>query len=293
MNKVILRFCGDEEEVTTIEAKTKARNQIIKYSVEKPQRVRDEMILQLIKQIRNNKKKLSTENAWGLLACVVSIGAPSDRFVYPLMNWLMNMIDIHQNEGYKDWARFILCRVYNYHIMFDKRVFIPDIIEMAYVLNRKRTKVPVYMSNGAFLTMWIESYTDIEAMKSEALLRLGLKTDHKWRYGILEYIEYPTKYEERFLENHSNVMDIVGSWVMLRQKNKTIKKCKLFLSAVVSPPYLVDREFVTKLQFQAFAMNLYRGKLSMSNEEIATLVGMHFAADFGKKEDWERELEYV
>jgi hypothetical protein len=288
---VILRYCGDEDEAATFENKEKAKYSIIRYSVEKSQRVRDEIILQLIKQIRNNKKKYSTENCWGLFASVVSVGAPSEKFIYPLMNWLMNMIDIHQNEGYKDWSRFILCRVYNYHIMQDKRIFIPDPMEINYIINRRRIKVALYMSNGAFLTCWIESYTDVDALKSEALLRLGLKTDHKWRYGILEYVEYPTKFEERFLENHNNVMDVVASWIPLKAKNKSIRKCKLFLTAVLSPPYLKDRDFVTKLQFQAFAMNLYRGKLSMSNEEIATLVGMHFAADFGKTDGWEQELE--
>lgn len=190
-------MCGDEEEQTSAKAKQRARNQLIKIVMEKTQRLRDEIIIQLIKQVRKNNRKSSVEAAFSLLANVVSIAYPSEGLLFPLMNWLMNMVIYHKNEGYKDWCRYILARVYYMHLAQDKRYFNPDPMEMAYVANRKRVKVHLFMPNGAFLTLWIESYTTFEDLKKEALYRLGYKTKHFWRWGVIEYIEYSDKFGRR------------------------------------------------------------------------------------------------
>jgi hypothetical protein len=94
----------------------------------------------------------------------------------------------------RDWCRYILARVYYMHMAQDKRYFNPDPMEMAYVTNRKKVKVHLFMPNGAFLTLWIESYTTFEDLKKEALFRLGYKTKHYWRWGVIEFIEYPEKF---------------------------------------------------------------------------------------------------
>lgn len=193
----ILRVCGDEEEQATFRQKEKARMLLIKLGMEKSQRIKDEIILQIVKQIRKNKGKLSTENAFSLLAGVLSAINASENLVFPLLNWLISMIDLHQNDAYRDWSRFILCRVYHSHLAVDKRFFCPDPFEVAYVTNRKKIKVPLYMPNGTFLTLWIESYTDFEQLKAAALQRLGFKTSHQWRYGVIEYIEYENKFGTR------------------------------------------------------------------------------------------------
>lgn len=162
--------------------------------MEKTQRMRDEILIQLIKQVRKNNKKSSVEAAFSLLANILSISYPSEGLLFPLMNWLMNMVTHHKNEGYKDWCRYILARVYYMHLAQDKRYFNPDPMEMAYVTNRKRIKIHLFMPNGAFLTLWIESYTTFEELKKEALFRLGYKTKHYWRWGVIEYVEYSDKF---------------------------------------------------------------------------------------------------
>ena len=192
--RCICRVCGDEDEPATFKQREKSRMLLIKVGMEKSQRIRDEIILQLVKQIRKNKGKLSTESAFSLLGCVVSTILPSEELIYPLMNWLVSMIDLHTNDAYRDWSRYILSRVYHSHLAEDKRFFTPDPLEVAYVTNRKKVKIPLYMGNGTFLTMWIESYTDFEELKAAALQRLGLKTSHHWRYGFVEYIEYEEKF---------------------------------------------------------------------------------------------------
>lgn len=56
-------------------------------------------------------------------------------------------------------------------------------------------------------------------------------------------------------------------------------------------PYLKDTEFITKFQFQSFALNLYRGKVDVLNEELVNFIAHHISADYGKREDFETMLE--
>jgi hypothetical protein len=74
----ILRVCGDEVEQATIKQKEKAKYTVCKILMENSFRIKDEIMLLCIKQIRKNKRKLSAESAWGMLACMLSLSSPSE-----------------------------------------------------------------------------------------------------------------------------------------------------------------------------------------------------------------------
>lgn len=166
----------------------------MKLCLEKSPRIRDEIILQLVKQIRGNPNKTSSEAAWGTLACVLSLANPSEGFVYPLMHWIIDIIDLHESPSYKEWGRFILCRMYNNLSAKDKRVFVPEINEVSYICNKKQIKLAVYMPNGAFMTCYAESYTDFNSLKKLILHRLKFDAEPAWRFGFMEVVEYENKY---------------------------------------------------------------------------------------------------
>lgn len=94
----ILQVCGDVE--STDEEKKFAIQKLYKLGLEKSQRITDEIIMLLIKQIRSNENALSTSNCWALCAQMLSVLEPSKSLVFPLMNWFMNVIDHHQNKAY-------------------------------------------------------------------------------------------------------------------------------------------------------------------------------------------------
>lgn len=167
---------------------------LLKLVLDKGPRLRDEIVLQLIKQIRGNPSKISSEAAWASLACVLSISGPSEHFIFPFMHWLIDVIELHQSKSFQEWARFCLARAYHKLSAIDRRAFVPEKNEITYVSNKKQVKVPLFMANGAFMTNFIESYTDFEQLKRAALARLGLHTTHLWRYGIIELVEYENKY---------------------------------------------------------------------------------------------------
>lgn len=215
----------------------------------------------LIKQIRSNEDALSTSNCWALCGQMLSVFEPSKPFIFPLMNWFMNVIDHHKNKAYQTWARYILCRVYNLYKMKDRRVFSPIFLESQYVKYMKKVRLNVFMMNGAFMTVWIESYTTFRELKTIVLAKLDHQTRHHWRYGFMEQIDKRTSYDERFMEDDHNVMDVLASWKILAKKYKDkFKRGRIFYVIKINPVYLEDRELVSKVQFTNFAYNLNLGK---------------------------------
>jgi hypothetical protein len=297
-NEGILRICGDEEEKPTAKQKERAKLLLMKLALEKSPRIRDEIILQLVKQIRGNPNKISSDVAWGTLACILSMSNPSEGFTYPLMHWLIDVIEIHESPSFKEWGRYILARIYNNHNSIDKRVFVPEVNEITYIYNKKMIKIAVFMPNGTFMTCYIESYTNFDALKDQVLKRLGLHTEHTWRYGIMETVEFENKFgkgfltvEERFLEGHFNVLDTVSSWGPLKQKDSQVLKCKLHFIITANMVYLEGSEFISKLQCLQYAVSVYRGKVVMSNTELSKLAAILYSADHKTPEEAEENLE--
>lgn len=240
----------------------------------------------MIKQIRKNEKSISTSNAWSLLAMVLSVFEPSKPLAFPLMNWLMNVIDHHKNPAYQSWARYILCRVYNLYKMKDTRVFTPIYLESQYVKYMKKIRFNVFMMNGTFMQVWIESYTTFRELKHLVLAKLNHQTRHHYRYGFMEQVDKRTSYDERFMEDDHNVLDVVASWELIAKKYKDdFKRARIFFVIKVNPPYLEDRILVTKIQFANFAYNLALGKFQITNDDIIKLVALNLYMDFGEYQE--------
>jgi hypothetical protein len=176
--------CGDID--ATDEEKKQSVQKLYKLGLENTQRITDEIIMLLIKQIRSNENITSTQNCWALLGQMLSVLEPSKPLAFPLMNWFLNVIDHHQNKAYQTWARYLLCRVYRLYKMLDKRVFSPIYLESQYVKYMKKIRLNVFMMNGAFMTVWVESYTTFRELKVLVLAKLDVQTRHHWRYGFIE-----------------------------------------------------------------------------------------------------------
>jgi hypothetical protein len=110
------------------------------------------------------------------------------------MHWLIDIIDLHESPSYKEWARMSLARMYYNLSSTDKRVYVPEINEISYICNKKQSKTAVFLPNGAFMTCYIESYTDFDALKKLVLQRLSFHGEPAWRFGIMEVVEYENKY---------------------------------------------------------------------------------------------------
>ena len=119
--KEILKFCGDIEADDA--QKKEAIMRLYKISLKKSKRLKDEIILLIIKQIRKNTTPSSVVRAWTLLANLLSVVKPSKGFTLPLLNWLMKVIDHSPEKGYQDWAKYIVMRVYKMYKIKDERVF--------------------------------------------------------------------------------------------------------------------------------------------------------------------------
>lgn len=145
-----------------------------------------------------------------------------------------------------------------------------------YVSRRKQVDVTVFMPNGCFMKVWVESYTSFQELKFLVLAKLDIQTRHHWRYGFFEQVEKTNSFEERFMEDHHNVVDFVCSWEILsRQNTGNYKTARLFFVLKVPPAYLEDEELISKFQFSQFSYHLSLGKFRVSNQDLVKLASLH------------------
>lgn len=289
--KEILKYCGDVYADDT--QRVEARNKLIKIAISKSTRVKDEIILLLIKQTRKNGDPESVLRVFRLLAIVVSIIKPSKELTLPLMNWLYNVVEHHKNEEYKNWARYILFRVYKNSRLNDTRVFMPN-TELLYIENMKKIKIYIFTLNGAFIECYIESYTTFAELKFLVMQQLRTVTKHHWRLGFLEQVRYKDKIEERFMEDHHCVMDIICSWESLSKsvEKGSFKMARLFFVHKCAPVDLesTDSDDQANLQsmiFLLFTYQLISSKFLISNTDMVKLATLHIIRDHGMLSDYE------
>jgi len=105
----ITMYCGDVPTAMPVED---VLSSFLASVCLQPAKFRDEVFIQLIKQLRQNEGDQSGKAAWQMLSCLASCCSPSKDFLNPLMNWLHSISDNHQISSYKTSAKYVLAKVY-------------------------------------------------------------------------------------------------------------------------------------------------------------------------------------
>ena len=94
--------------------------------------------------------------------------------------------------------------------------------------------VPIYFLTGNHTFVPIESYSNASEVKEILLKKLQLEKT-KWQYlALYEIVDRKEHLEERFIENHERICDILAIWDLDRAQNKQDKNdYKLYLKVRV------------------------------------------------------------
>ena len=113
--------------------------------------LRDEVFLQLIKQLRVNNNDESAKSVWTLFNCLASCCSPSQEFQYPLLNWLLKVIEKHEVSYYKQKALAVFCKVYKGYQLIVRRTFPATRDQCESICNNKKLRCIIHLQNGAEL----------------------------------------------------------------------------------------------------------------------------------------------
>ena len=161
-------------------------------------------------------------------------------------------------------------------------------MEILYVSKMKMIQIFVYLPNGTFMKVYIESYTSFDELKILIMVKLGIKPVLGWRFGFMEQIEKSDKYEERFMEDHHSVLDIIASWDILKeQESEALRRARLIFMVKVIPPFFEKEEnnIFNQIHISQFAYNMVLGKFLVTSTDLLKLSSLHLQMDFGDYND--------
>ena len=84
--------------------------------------------------------------------------------------------------------------------------------ELQAIEDRRKIPIEIYFPNGASEIFFVESYSTLEELKDEIILKYQFQQDFKNFYGFYEYCSKYDLNEENFIDDKIKVMDVIGSW---------------------------------------------------------------------------------
>ena len=98
----------------------------MRLAMNSPEELKDEVYLQLIKQLTNNPSEQSREKGWTFFSIIASIYPPSMELYYCLMKYLLNIID-GNDDNLKQRANYFAIRLMK--TFQNKRRYSPSLME--------------------------------------------------------------------------------------------------------------------------------------------------------------------
>ncbi|EAR90393.2 unconventional myosin heavy chain (macronuclear) [Tetrahymena thermophila SB210] len=174
--------------------------------------LKEEVYVQLCKQLSANDKKESRIKYLKLFAIISSILPTTSRFYYPLLHFLyMRNTDTQIEQDERKWYQYCFQRIYKSEQI--QRGCIPTDTEIVMIENKKQILIRVYLLNEIPITVGVESYTSVKMLKQELLQKIGITQRHEY-YGLMEVrnnIKKKRK-ETRFIDESERVMDVIAFW---------------------------------------------------------------------------------
>lgn len=172
-----------------------------------PIQARDEALLQICKQIRQNPNANSAELGWQLLLICLACFAPSRDLSPPLMSFCLqtalthkNLLGAGENRAADDSTahsasasdfEILRCsekaaRACIRSAMLPPRVDMPGNDELEALRRGAKMAVGVHLVDGRVLQVMVDSWTSVGAMASTVALELGVHGDNSQCFALYE-----------------------------------------------------------------------------------------------------------
>ncbi|CAH0384305.1 unnamed protein product [Bemisia tabaci] len=167
--KLILRFMNDE---TLSGKKEQVLGDYIAYKGISNEKLRDEILCQLVNQTWCNDVPANNERGWLLMANCLSVFPPS----HALYKFLLKYVS---DNGFNEYKAICQNKLLMSHNQW-ARTYPPCLLEWR--ANRKKTNmaVQVHLANGEAVTAAVDSWTRCETICENILMEKGAAECHGW-----------------------------------------------------------------------------------------------------------------
>ena len=268
---------------------------MVKMAVKNSAELRDEIYLQIIKQLRNNNIQESKYEAWKLLCVISCFICPSESSVYAILNYIKYVIENDRDDETRCCARFIFVRVLK-GFMTKGRGVLPCTGEIEQILKKRKLCCRINLFTGGYLTVFFENYTVISDILKQVCVMMGIDKERFTNFGLFEVTTKPGGIiEEAFIEEFIKLADVVASW----EHEKLFYQKKLGTNIEAKINLFVKIRFYFPLETSVFRDSLllyneacYLFKYchcQMTEEELIELMGIHLQIFFSNYTEMKAE----
>ena len=242
--------------------------------------IKDEAYLQILKQLRNNKKYESLMRGWKFLAIISSVYVPSEKIYNLILNFLFFQMQNKTDLNIVNHAKFIFVRMIK--TKENERKNVPCREELQYIESLKSILIPVYFFGGNQTTAKIESYTTINDLKIKMMDVLEFNKNKSVYYGIYEICSRSIGTEERFIDDNEKVCDVISLWKSEIGRLKEKIEFKLYLKLLIYYPFDEDDFDTIDIVYNQSLYDVITGKFIIEKDKIITLASLQILNEFGK-----------
>jgi MyTH4 domain/FERM central domain/RA like domain/PTB domain (IRS-1 type) len=256
-----------------------------------PAGLRDEVFLQLCKQTTENPKEQSTLKGWELIICSLITFPPSKalrKFLYAYIAEHAEGKGIGATGAVGEKIQRMAEVALSYIPLIMKlgqRLSVPSINEIHNVCELKEVVLRVYLMDGSYKTITVDSFTLIEDVIEAIKQKLQLT------YGK-PFALYEVTDREHILNTRDRVLDVMAKWVhgsghddgkhnpiQTFPDAKFLYKAKLVLKAD-SKEIKTDTGAVELLYMQS-VNDVVTGKYPVKDKDLCILAALQLQATFG------------
>ena len=242
--------------------------------------IKDEAYVQILKQLRNNKKYESLIRGWKFLAIISSVFVPTEKIYNLILNYLFFQMQNNTDLNIINHAKFIFVRMIK--TKENERKNVPCKEELQFIESLKSILIPIYFFGGKSTIIKIESYNTINDLKNKIMEHLEFNKNKSIYYSIYEICSKLNETEERFIDDNENICDVISLWKNEIGKSKEKIEFKLYLKLLIYYSFDEDDYDTINMIYNQSLYDVITGKFKIDENKIITLASLQILNEFGK-----------
>jgi myosin-7 len=278
--KNIMSFMGDRKSSKDGVGHIK---KLIQNGLTAPETLRDEIYLQICKQVTGHPNESNALKGWELMCVLMGCFPPS----MSMKEFLQEFIERAKNEesndaGIKRLAKLCLERMDKIMIL-GPRLEVSSEQEIKHDQAGEVTSLKVYTLDDAFKTVEADCFTQVKEVKRTFVQKMGL--GYSLPFGLFEVAKDGT---ERVLEDDMRVLDVLGAWERVVSEKRLpggsenfrlVFKAELVLKT--SDKNLLEDEEALNLMYMQAVHDVVTERYPSESKDCPSLAALQLQASFG------------
>lgn len=276
--KNIMSFMGDRN---THKSPAGHAKKLISNGMAAPESLRDEMYVQICKQVTDHPHMEHAVRGWNLMRILLGSFPPGKDIYGFLRDFIQKASDAGGNDDVIKQARLCLERL-EHVTRLGCRIEVPSNDEIEADLKNEMLPVRIYTLDGTMRTIDTDSFMTVDEARRDVCQKLNLVFSLPF-----SLFEFTKSGDERILEENTRILDVVARWerVIKEQKLTADEPFRFIFKAelVLKTSYkaLVEDENALNLMYVQAVHDVVNERYPYEEKDCPSLAALQFQAAYG------------